>query len=699
MLLDKDGYQEGYHWIEKEMDSVYNDSFTTYQAYQLQADIDTRFTLGDQSLYGRFYQNLVNPQEQQFNFNHILKVVNMISGYQIRNRKSPQIIGQENSDDQTASQLTQLLLWIFQKGDYYDLISEAFRQSLITGFGAVELWLDPRSDPVSPDIKGTLRSYSSMIFDPFFRQKDMSDATFMWSRSYLTPHEVSQMMPGREKDIDSLKARRNYKDEKFQYMLENWNMTNGKNLMAVDSYYHLCTRKSKFFIDMYSGEQLEIEEDLDDEMIGFFLKENERIKVETKEIPSVNLALSVNGTVLYKGNPMKIDRYPIIPFFGYLNTASPSFPIKIQGVSRSIRDIQFLYNRRKRTELDIIESRGTSTLAIMQGTLVDDRQAFQTGQGRALFVKRDAPAGLDGIRPMPAPQVGADMLQLSAQLKEEMTSIPGVSEELMGSATDDISGILSMLRQGAGLTTLRSLFDNVDYAQTLLTRTVQDLAQTHWQPSKVRRIINEEPTPQFKNKAFQKYDAIVINGEYAAEQRQMEFVQLLELQKLGIPIPPSRIIDAMVVQNKDKLMQEIEKIQEQQQQQEQMKQKLEMEQIQANNELVKARTLADSGLGVERISRIQENKALAQERLAEAEKDEAAATLDSIKSIKEIQDIDLEQFAKAYALYKQIEQDQKEKTDLRKAESESEQNLGMQGLSPQGPNMQPQQNPMEANNV
>lgn len=703
MLLDKSGYEEGYYLLESEMNSVYNDSFTTYEAFQREADIDTRFTLGDQRLYASMFPDLVNPQESQFNFNHILKVINMISGYQIKNRKSPQIIGQENSDDGTASQMTQAMLWLFQKGDFYDLISEAFRQSLITGFGAIELWLDPRSDPVSPDIKATLRSYSSMIFDPFFRQKDMSDASYVWSRSYLTRNEVNEMIPGREKDINTLDSKKNYKDEKFQYMLENWNMTNGINLMAVDSYYHLCSRKSKYFIDVYSGEQLEIEDDIDDEMVKVFLRENERIKVETKTVPSVSLALAVNGKILYKGNPMKVDRYPIIPFFGYLNTASPSFPLKIQGVPRSIRDIQFLYNRRKRAEFDIIESRGTSTLKIMQGTLVDDRQAFQTGQGRAMFIKRDAPLGMQGIEPLPPPQVGNDMIALSTQLKEEMSSIPGINEELLGTSTDDISGILSMLRQGAGLTTLRSLFDNVDYAQTLLVRECQNLMQKHWQPSKFRRITGKEPTPELKNKAFLKYDAVVINGEYSAEQRQMEFVQLLELQKLGMPIPISKLVGTMVVQNKEELIKEMEAIQKQQQEQEQRQQALEMEQIKANNELIRARALADSGLGVERISRIEENKSLSIERQAKAMKDHEAATLDSIRSVKELADMDINQFIKVYQIYKQIEQDNKLQADLAKAEEEAEakksqENNGMQGLL-QGEAMQPNQKPMETNNV
>jgi D-ribose pyranose/furanose isomerase RbsD len=330
----------------------------------------------------------------------------------------------------------------------------------------------------------------------------------------------------------------------------------------------------------------------------------------------------------------------------------------------------------------------------MQGTLVDDRQAFQTGPGRAMFIKRDAPMGMAGIESMPPPQVGGDMMALSAQLKEEMINIPGITEELLGTASDDISGVLSMLRQGAGLTTLRSLFDNVDFGQTLLTRTTQELAQTHWQPSKVRRIIGEEPSPQFKNKAFQKYDAIVINGEFSAEQRQMEFVQLLELQKLGIPIPPKRLIDTLVVQNKDKLLQEIEEIQQQQQKVEQQKMALEMQNMQAQNELVKARALADSGLGVERISRIQENKMLAQERLSESQKNRESATLDAIKSIKEIQDMDLNQFIKAYTIYKNIENDQKlsveQQSEQIAAAGREDLQTGLQALVQQESKVQPQ---------
>ena len=47
------------------------------------------------------------------------------------------------------------------------------------------------------------------------------------------------------------------------------------------------------------------------------------------------------------------------------------------------------------------------------------------------------------------------LTELSNTLAEDITKISGINEELLGSATDDKSGVLSMLRQGAGLTTLQ----------------------------------------------------------------------------------------------------------------------------------------------------------------------------------------------------------------------------------------------------
>jgi len=174
----------------------------------------------------------------------------------------------------------------------------------------------------------------------------------------------------------------------------------------------------------------------------------------------------------------------------------------------------------------------------------------------------------------------------------------------------------------------------------------------------VRRILNEEPTPQFKNKAFQKYDCVLTEGMLTETQRKMEFGQLLELVKIGLPVPPEYLLEPLIVQNKDKLIAAIQQQQQAAQEAQQKQEQQQMQQMQSERELVQARVLSESGLGVERMSRIQENKQLATERQAKAEKDRQSATLDTIKGLKELDDMELNRLYRSYQILKEIEREQ-----------------------------------------
>ena len=89
-------------------------------------------------------------------------------------------------------------------------------------------------------------------------------------------------------------------------------------------------------------------------------------------------------------------------------------------------------------------------------------------------------------------------------------------------------------------------------------------------------------------------------------------------------------------------------------QQQQMQMQAQMQEAQARTELAKSRAIADRGLGAERMSRIQENEALAVERRAAAEKDHDAAFLDLIKALKEIDGMDIDHIQRLIGLSHQI---------------------------------------------
>jgi len=244
------------------------------------------------------------------------------------------------------------------------------------------------------------------------------------------------------------------------------------------------------------------------------------------------------------------------------------------------------------------------------------------------------------------------MFQLSEGLANEINQISGVNEELLGSSLDDKAGVLSMLRQGAGLTTLQPLFDQLDQSQKLLGRILIEAVQSNYTPGKIQKILKEQPSDQFYNKAFGIYDCVVEDGLNTATQKQMEFAQLLQLRELGVPIPDESLVESATLQNKKKLIEIMQKNQQQQQQMQQMQMQAALQEQQARTELAQARATADQGLGVERMSRVQENQALAIERKAQAERDHYASLLDFVKALKELEGIDIANLGNLISLAK-----------------------------------------------
>jgi hypothetical protein len=248
------------------------------------------------------------------------------------------------------------------------------------------------------------------------------------------------------------------------------------------------------------------------------------------------------------------------------------------------------------------------------------------------------------------------MFQLQEIFAREVMEISGVNEELLGSAIDDKAGILSMLRQGAGLTTLQVLFDNLDYAQKLLYKFMLEYYQVNFAPGKVERILKEKASPEFHNKNFGKYDAVVEEGLNTATQKQMQFAQLIQLREIGVQIPDDVLLDAVTIQKKRELMDSIKQQNEQQAQVQQQQAQASIAEAQARTELAQARAAADKGLGLERISRIAENEQLANERAAQAIKDREEAVLAMVKAMKELEGLDLAHIEKLMTLTNMVKQ-------------------------------------------
>lgn len=663
-------YTENDQTILSRMEAFYADGIAINMSFWQEADTDTRFECGDQSLWNDIYASLPANRRRQFNFNRIRRVVNMISGYQRRNRKSTVVVPVESGDDETADQFSKIMFWANQQEGVLETVSEAFHGALVTGMNLLQVWVDYRNDPISGNIKVDRCSYNSFLIDPFFRKADLSDCNGIWKRSFLTKQEAISLMPEHEEAIMELSGEGN-KDGKFQFMPESYNFTMN-NLLTYDEFYYRDFRKQKMVVDTNTGESMEWKGD--EKALKEFLALFPQVTTLTQDIPTVKLAVVVQGLVLYDGpNPLGIDRYPFVPVLGYYNPQMPYFPWRVQGVVRGLRDAQYLYNRRMIISADILESQINSGWKYKENALVNPKDVFLSGQGRGLALKEEAQ--MSDVEQIQAPQIPPSMFQLADALGNEITQISGVNEELLGSATDEKAGILSMLRQGSGLTTLQNLFDQLDYSQKQLGSIMMDVIQANFTPGKVERILGSRPSEEFFNKKFGRYDCAIEEGLNTTTQKQMQFAQLLQLRETGVPIPNEVLLEAATVQNKKELIDKIKAQEEAQAQAAQAQQQAQLEAQMAQTKLTQARAVADSGLGLERISRIQENEALAIEREASAQEDRTDALLNMVKTMKELESIEIEQLEKLIRLsrvMKAQEQEQALESQIRSRQNQQE---------------------------
>jgi hypothetical protein len=639
--------------VKQAMEKNYTDCINILQTQWYQADLDQRFTMGDQDLWGLIFPGVATYRRKTLNFNIVQGGVSTISGYQRRNRKSSTCIPVHPNGQKTADQLTKVLFHILGNTGNYQVYSDCFEKGALTqGLGFCYSYIDKTSDIVSGNIKKRFIDMKSTLYDPYFRRHDMSDCRFWWVRTFFDRYEAPVLYPHLSDDILSL-PRGSYRDDKFYYMPEVYQIQ-FPNLMAFDEYWYLTSREATFIIDKESEECHEWmgdEEQLRDIMRGKFRDSEGALKkgkdlfaIEKRSKPTVRRSIIINDRLLIdEANPYGIDRYPVTPCLGYFNPDTPYYAYKFRGVTRDARDSQYLFDRFRVNNADQVEAQQMG-LKIKKGALVTPDDAFNQGNGRALFI--DPTFQMSDVEKMPVEPPSPVLIEMEERFKQSILDILGVTPEMMGQEIDDKAGIITMIRQSAAITRLQPIFDQFDEFQRLDGDLTIEMVQKNYTYGKVREIIGEEPTPEFDNKLFYKYSCKVALGVLTESQQQLEAQQLLYIKEQGGPVEWADVLSKLNLQNKDDLLQRIKQREQAAAQQQEAMAKLQMQQMQVDNETKLSYARSQDGLAQERTAKIQTDKAVAVEKLRRSKEEETAAALNLIKALKEIQSIDLEQIQK-----------------------------------------------------
>jgi len=627
--------------LKQRKDDFYLANYTCGSRFMMEGAIDKRFKVGDQSMYSYGNQS-INQNSYRYFFNLIRRHINMTCGYQRKNRKSTIVIPIHDDDDPLADDFNAVMRWCEDRDGFQEYLSESFEGAVDVGENLLYMYPDYTLDAVSGDLFTDSVGYNNYLIDQYYRKQDLSDCNGIYRRRWVSKEMAKSLLKGYDKEIDKMNPS-GMKDGRFPLQAELNNVALNK-LFTYDEFHYRTTREATMIIDPYTSESVEWEQDVDDQedMMERTLAQQPWLQVKKMQIPTVKLCVSLGDKTVYDGpNLLNIDLYPCVPSTCYYEPDVQNPAWRKMGMIRNMRDAQFLYNMRKVIELEILQSQINSGWIFPTDAVTDVKAFRQTGQGFLIPLKAGhLPAEIQRIEAAAIPQ---SLMELSASLSEDITKISGVNEELLGSATDDKSGILSMLRQGAGLTTLQTIFDKLDYTQRLYGKIRLQAIRKKFSKGKIRNILGHDPDERFFTSHSQKYGLAVEEGNYSTSQRQMELQQLLHFKELGMGIPDKSILRAAFITNKRQIEQDMEEVNQQQQQAQQAESesKMKVENAKVMNMFSKSKL---------DMAKVAESEANAQKLLSMADHETMEADYALVETAMRLEDVQFNQIKNAIEL-------------------------------------------------
>lgn len=623
--------------VRQWLDNLYSKFQPIEQARWNQSNIDTLFYAGSQTFINRYFNFTPSFSYQNFYFNLIQQPVNMVTGYQRQHRKSINYIPGEGADPGTTDQYTRLVTHLCNSEGINEQFSKACELSAVSGMVLLQPYLDFMSDdPAQGQLKLKVWEYNSFLVDPYFREPDMSDAQFVWCQEYISKKEAENRFPDKVANITPM-AGTPQRYGSFYFLPENYNMARN-DLMVLSYVWYKWKRKRKRLYSRTRNQFFDFsEKNANLDQILYSIPDLEMVEVE---VPTWKLAVVLNDQLMFQGdNPLGFDTCPFVSVFWNYEPHINYYDLRVRSLVRTMRDPQFLMNRKIIIANDIEEATINAGWKRKIGAVANEDNLKKSGQGWDVIINEGYTlADCEKIVPSSAP---ASTMQLADQLANLIFQTSGVNlESWAGDDHKQMSGLTLLIKQAANLMVLQKYFDQWDYSLKLLGDTILKIVLNNWNVAKVGLIIGEEPSPYFYSHIFSRYQVIVEEGLNTATQKQQEFIQWMELnQALGGIIPPSEIAKRAVIQGKNEL---VEILAQQEQQQAAMQQHTQMVAQSLEDAKVKelyARAANQIAMSRERHGRAEADIGLFEERLSEITHNRAMATKAKMESLEKLIDV------------------------------------------------------------
>ena len=532
-----------------------------------------------------------------FVFNHIKPAVDWIIGTERKTRTDFKVYPRNEEDVEAAQVKGKLLKYITDINDGEYVRSRAFKDAVRVGVGWME---DGVRDDFSKDpIHTSYESWRNVLYDPLHREKDLSDARFLFRSRWTDKDIAMRMFPEHEEAIRRAAEnvhkpfrRDEEAEDDFLRVMAEHHEQELESTVGYDSAItaeagapgnnrervHLieCWYREPAKVQIMRGYNFALEgEEYDPD------NETHREAYNSGEIGLRNTVRMTMRVAIFTGDlllsdqrsPYKHNDFPFTPIWGWRRDRDNA----PYGVIRNSRDPQEDMNKRASKAQHIL----ASNQIIADKNAVDDWNELIDQANRPDGVIRGRNLDQNRLEFVSDRDLAAEHLQLMQQDQMFIQNTSGVTDENMGRETNAQSGRAIEARQEQGAAVTFELFDNLRLAmQKQGEKQLALVEQFYDMPRKIRVTgtkgvsewieINQpergqDGQVQFRNDmAATDSEFVVDQQDFNTSARQAMFEQMMELgSKLPAEITLNMldlIVDLSDVPNREEIVQRIRKV-------------------------------------------------------------------------------------------------------------------------------------------
>jgi len=623
-----------------EVSRIFNDFWNAYSAkrkWLVEAEEDYEFTLG--KMWDKTDVDSLNKMGiRALTINKIRPNVWLLKGIEAQNRTDYMAYPEGGEDTIVAEIVTRLLKNAMKNCDGDYKISEMFESGLTCGESFLEPYIDYTYDLLNGKMQIKKLNFKTIYPDPTAEEYDLSDGRYMFKLSQdLTYDELLQIFPDKEKELkrvgrmstaaglgewaglkDTLGIERQttgYEDDESgvdpQLGVE-------EEKYDLLEYYYKKYVKKYFVLDKVQGTVREcVDKDEADRYINFMREQDPSFEQQAyaieRMIPEIWIKSIVGTDIIDDSMSWSYPNwkgFPIISYYVYRTTEPiKNKELKVQGITRGIKDLNFELNKRRTQELRILNSSANSGWLSEQGAFVDKAIVKKYGSSPGILLEyKKGWQKPEKLNPTPLSQGHA---QLAAENTQDIKESSGINTDLLSMNEKQASGRAIHLRTKQGLVMVQGIYDNLSQTKRMLGRFIvsqlgelytidtavkvcgdqflhenfskpvmkQDVDPQTGQPAEVPVIdpstgelqmeLDNELIGQTFNRVLNdsllgQYDVSVGEGTSNETIKYANFTTLMEMLERGIPIPPDVIIEESMISaaHKEKIARAIEKQQE-----------------------------------------------------------------------------------------------------------------------------------------